>query len=205
MDFRFRSLLSFGRVVLLVLTGAIAVARETPPPRHSIVEGGSFTVEWTPETNWQAKVVPASDCVVFQYFDEPARTITATIAVFRLVIPGPLRAGDRAKLGAAYGVHDVAGAQKALFGTTTELVSVGSRPMSVRDGEVFSYVEPGDLTGDRLRSTAFHRSWVMFPKRFPENGALYLIVAREQTSFFQVRPHQLDKVNEVLAGIRERP
>jgi hypothetical protein len=186
-----------------LLLAAPAPAKEKPEPAAQIVDAGSFRVDFVPARNWQAKVIRESDCVVFQYVDEPARTLGVTIGVFRLVVPPAARGGDRIQLAAAYAVHDVAGAQKALLGAPAGLVLHPKTPRALNGGQLLGFVEPVEKSESRTSSTKFIRAWVLFPSAFPANGALYLILGREQSSMMETRPAELDKADEIIAGIRE--
>jgi hypothetical protein len=192
-----------GAAALALLLAAPASGREKPKPAAQTVDAGSFRVEFVPARNWQAKVIRASDGVVFQYVDAPARTMEATIGVFRLVVPPAARGADRLQLAAAYAVHDVAGAQKALFRAPAGLVLLSRMPQTSNGGELLGFVEPVEKSASRTSSTMFIRAWVLFPPGFATNGALYLILGREQSTLMEPRPSELDKADEIIAGIRE--
>jgi hypothetical protein len=47
------------------------------------------------------------------------------------------------------------------------------------------------------------RAWVFFPPSFAENGALYLVLGREQSTDLESGPTELEKAEEIIAGIRD--
>lgn len=185
------------------LLSAQAPAKEKPQLAAQVLEVGSFRLEWVPAQNWQSKVIRESACAIFQYTDEPARTIAATIGLFRLVVPLQARSSDRIKLAAAYATHDVAGAQKALFGSNAQLVLLSKTAKAINGGQLLSYAEPIDVRSDRSSSTEFVRAWIYFPRSYVENGALYLVLGREQSAYLEFRPTELEKAEEIIAGIRD--
>jgi len=207
---RTRSLLRPAAVLLLSVLPTLLLAAEPTPARAPAntavqsVDAGAFRVEFAPARNWQAKAIRASDCVVFQYIDEPARTMAVTIGVFRLVVPPAARGGDRSQLAAAYAIQDVAGAQKALLHESAELVLQSKTPAMINGGQLLAFVEPAERLDARQSSTKFIRAWVLFPPAFPAKGTLYLILGREQSNDMEPRSSELDKADEVIAGIRER-
>lgn len=189
--------------VLTFLLCARAPAREKSRPAPQVLDAGSFRLEVAPARNWQSKVTRESACAVFQYTDAPAETMAVTIGVFRLVVPPAARTGDRIQVAAAFATHDVAGAQKALFGSNAGLVLFSKKAKAVNGGQLFSYVEPIDAQGARSGSTRFVRAWMFFPRAYAENGALYLILGREQSTDLEPRPAELEKAEEIIAGIRD--
>jgi len=44
---------------------------------------------------------------------------------------------------------------------------------------------------------------VFFPPSFAENGALYLVLGREQSTELESGPTELEKAEEIIAGIRD--
>ena len=186
----------------LLLSGSAAASEKTAPPAQ-VLDVGSFRVKFVPPPNWKSTVVRKSACVIFQYVDEPAETLDATIGVFRSVVPPAARAEDRVKIAAAYATLDVSGAQQALFKSNAHLALLSPNAKTINGGQLLSYAEPIDANGRRAKSTKFVRAWIFFPRSYAETGALYLVLGREQSSYMEIRPAELDKAEEIIAGIRE--
>lgn len=188
---------------LAFLLSAPMPAKEKAKLTAEVLDAGSFRVEWVPAQNWRPSVHREANCATFLYADEPARTIAAAIGVFRLAVPSQARSTDRIQLAAAYATQDVSGAQKALFGSSAKLMLLSKTGQAINGGQLLSYAEPIDVLGDRSRSTQFVRAWVFFPPRYAETGAFYLVLGREQSTDLESRPTELEKAEEIIAGLRD--
>ena len=187
-----------------IFLGLAAVAAAKAPPVVSRLILGSYRLEVADVRNWERVVNPERGYVLFLYTDKPALRTHATIGLFRIVVPADARGGDRAKLAGDYATRDASGMQQMFFKTNAGLKSFTRKPKSFQGGELFSYAEPNDANGLRQSSTTFIRGWVFFPRDFAETGALFLVLGRQDTPDLQTRPDELARVEEIIAGIRER-
>jgi hypothetical protein len=197
---RWRACATTAALACLVLIRAAAT--EAAKPAAAALDAGTFRLQWVPAEDWQAKVHRESDCVLFQYKEEPGETVAATIGVFRLVVPAQARSADKAQLGAAYVTQDVAGVQKALFHENANLKLQSKNPEAIGGGLLFSYAESLDVALNRSSSTKFFRAWVFFPQAYAANGAFYLLLGREESAMLEVRPAALEFAQELIAGIQ---
>lgn len=181
--------------------GPVSAGAEPPA---QVLDGGTFHLAVVPARNWTPDPKPAQGCILFQYTDQPALTIAATIGVFRIVVPAVARAGDRAELAAAYATYDLSGAQQALFKTSVKFVPLGKTTKSLNGGQLFSFGDRLDADYLRLESTRFLRAWIFFPSNFAQDGALFLVLGKEESNFMEVRPSELERAEEIISGIRER-
>lgn len=190
-------------LALILLTHAAAGGPKTKPASQ-VLDVGTFRLEIAPEHNWVSRAKPELGCVLFQYSDQPALTVTATIGLFRLVTPPEARTGDRDQLAAAYATYDISGAQQALFKSNAQLMPLSKKPKEINGGQLLSFAEPLDAREIRARSTRFIRAWVFFPKTYAADGVLFLALGKQESTTDQVRPAELEKIGEIIAGIRDR-
>lgn len=184
--------------------GLVAVAGAKAPPAVQVLDVGSYRLEVATVRNWECAVKPEQGYVLFLYADKPALLTHATIGLFRIVVPAGARGGDRAELAAAYATHDASGAQQALFKANAGLRPFTKKPKAFEGGELFSYAEPSDASGRRRSSSTYIRGWVFFPRNYTATGALFLVLGRQDTPDLQIRPDELERAEEIIAGIRER-
>ncbi len=190
------------------LAAAGAGEQKSPSDEARRIEAGAYSIRAALDRHWSVDVNRDAGYVIFDYTDHAsAQGELAKIGVFRFVVPPAARATDRAELGAAYAVKDVAGVQKALFGSVTKLGLVDSRPRESPGGTVYEYREPTELSGTRSRSTKFVRAFVLYPPTYAQDGSLFLLVGLQRFHRPQIRPDALAKMPELLDGLRvgDRP
>ena len=186
---------------LLALAPAAAPAKDQPVAET--LDVGAFRLTLVPARNWQAEVRKDAGFVVFHFLDRPSLTQRATIGLYRFVVPVATRTEERRTIGAAFVTHDVTGAQRSLLRGNPGLVPLGRNGRECRGGQILDFVEPVDARDGRLSSTTFVRAWLFFPKSFAENGALYLLLGRLEADTLLRRPDELDRVDEIIAAIRD--
>jgi len=190
-------------VALVFLSPASGATKAKMDPPIQRLDARSFQVVLASLPGWSAKILKDSPGVLFQYVDEPARTDKATIGVFRLVVPADARNTSLVQLGEAYAIDDLAGAQVALFKVKSRLMLVSRAPEAFSGGQLLSYMEDVDAQDARSRTTKFVRAWVFFPKSYAQDGGLYLVLGHETFRDMQLRPVQLERATEIIAGLHE--
>jgi hypothetical protein len=193
--------------LLAVFAGqAGAASRPIAAPRHFDV--GEYRVDVALGAEWRSEINKQQGYILFTYSDaaDPKDAFDfARIGVFRIIVPAVARGADKAEIGAAYAVQDVAGAQKALFKTITPLKALSHKPEKTNGGLLFSYCEPIDLLGGgRNGSTKFVRACVFFPANYSDDGGLYLLVGTERFAVLSPRPDALGKIEGFVAGLQVR-
>jgi hypothetical protein len=193
------------RIALLSCSLPAAVLAAKPEAAVELIDAGTYHVAVTPDRQWTTKTDRTQGYVVFNYSDTPGREnalATATIGLFRSVVPVAARSAKLTDLAAAYAANDVAGARQTLFKSLDKLALASQKPEVVNGGSLFNFLEAIDATYSRTSSTRFVRASVYFPPTFSENGVLFLLIGRETFDAPTLRPDKLEKMRDLVRGIR---
>ncbi len=196
-------LLFFAVAALVSFPSARAAAKPAEDPPLQKFDARTFNVVLAVLPGWSAKIVKGPPGLLFDYVDEPARTDKATIGIFRLIVPSEVRDVDRVQLGRAYAIDDVSKLSLALFKVRINFMLTANTANAVGGGQLLSYAEEVDAKDGRSRTTKFVRAWVFFPQNYAKDGALYLVFGQETFRDIQLKPAQLERATEIIAGIHE--
>ena len=193
------------RIALLSCSLPAALLAAKPEATVQTIDAGTYQIAVTLDGQWTLKTDRAQGYVVFKYSDTPNREnalATATIGLFRSVVPVAARSAKLAELAAAYASNDVTGARQALFKSLDKLVLASRKPEAVNGGSLFNFADALDASYGRTSSTTFVRASVYFPPTFSENGVLFLLIGRETFDTPQLRPDKLEKMRDLVRAIR---
>lgn len=169
------------------------------------VEVGAFQVSVALDRNWSHEANKEQGYALFRYADSPNpdnASDIVTIGVFRTVVPKEAQKVDRHALAQAYGVDDVSGAVRALLKNVPKMTLESKRGEIINGGTLINFLEAIEAKGHRKSSTMYVRVSVFFPAAYAGDGVIFVIAGREQFDSQQYRPDELDRMKELVAGIR---